>query len=159
MTASHVTFLARSTRVAVLGIALGAALSMGTAETARAQRPVITVGEVSARVRGADARTEQSLRALVTRELERLRLERQGRDQTYVFSAALVRLDARTSGDGARATCVVSGMLRRAGTGAIVAVMQGSGEAEDDRSALEGAKERALEAAVHGAVRHVPDAV
>lgn len=119
---------------------------------------MITVGEISARVPGADARTEQELRLLVSREIDRLRLDGQATQGTYVFSASLVRFDARSSRDGARATCVVSGILRKAASGVIVAMMQGRAAAEDERGALEGAKTRALEGAVYGAVRHVPEA-
>ena len=132
--------------------------SRNVSASASAHGPTITVGEVSARVAGADARTEQALRMLVSREIDRLRLDRQGQGERYVFSAALVRFDARTSHDGARATCVVSGILRKAASGVIVAMMQGRAATEDDRGALEGAKSRALEGAVHGAVRHVPEA-
>jgi len=135
------------------------AIEMAFVPSASAHGPTITIGEVSTRVAGADARTEQAFRALVSRELDRIRLDAAGRSGSYVFSASLVRFDTNTSRDGARATCVVSGVLRRASSGAIVAMTQGRGAAEDDRTALEGAKSRALEAAVHGAVRHVPEAL
>jgi hypothetical protein len=137
---------------------LFAFVGMVFSPTAAAHGPTVAVGEVSTRAKGADARTEQVFRALVSRELDRLRFDRKGRDESYVFSAALVRFDATTSRDGARATCVVSGVLRRANSGVIVAMMQGRGAAEDETDALEGAKSRALEAAVRGAVRHVPEA-
>ena len=81
------------------------------------------------------------------------------RGDAYVLSASLVRLDARESRDGARASCVVSATLRQARTGTLLAMMRGSGTAEDDRNMLEGAKERALEAAVYGAVRRLPEAL
>lgn len=143
-----------------LGVSLWL-LAVGTvlSPNASAHGPTITVGEVSVRVAGADARTEQALRALVSREIERLRLERQGRDESYVFSAALVSFSAKASRDGSHASCIVSGMLRKTASGAIVAVTEGRGAAEDDRGAVEGAKSRALEAAVHGAVRHVREAL
>ena len=134
------------------------AIELSLSPNASAHGPTITMGEISARVAGADPRTERALRTLVSRELDHIRLDAAGRDESYVFSASLVRFDANTSRDGSRATCVVSGVLRKASSGAIVAMMQGRGAAEDDRDALEGAKSRALEAAVHGAVRHVPEA-
>ena len=135
-----------------------AAVAVVLSPSAAAHGPTIRMGEVTARIAGADATTVQDMRALVSRELARLRLDVRGRDDSYVFSASLVRFEAKTSRDGARATCVVSGILRKAESGAIVAMMQGRGAAEDDRQGLEGAKSRALEAAVHGAVRHVPEA-
>jgi hypothetical protein len=136
-----------------------ALLGSSVSREADAGRSTIRVGEVSARVAGADATTEGTLRALVAREIGRLELDHPTRPDAYVLSASLVRLDARTSSEGSRATCVVSATLRRAGTGVLLAMMRGSGTAEDERSALEGAKARALEAAVHGAVRRVPDAL
>jgi hypothetical protein len=126
---------------------------------AHAGRPTITLGEVSAKVAGEGPATESVLRALVAREIGRLQIDHPSRPESYVFSASLVRLEARSSHQGTRATCVVSGTLRRAGSGALLAMMRGSGVAEDERGALEGAKTRALEAAVHGAVRRVPDAL
>lgn len=142
------------TRLVVL-----AALVTSSPFDARAGRPTITLGEVSAKVAGADAATEGVLRTLVAREIGRLEVDRAGRPETYVFSASLVRLETRASQQGTQATCVVSGTLRRAGSGVLLAMMRGSGVAEDERGALEGAKTRALEAAVHGAVRRVPDAL
>jgi hypothetical protein len=136
-----------------------ALLGASFAVDADAGRATIRVGEVSARVSGADSTTEGTLRTLVAREIGRLELDQPSRADAYILSASLVRLEAGTSSAGSRATCVVSATLRRAGTGALLAMMRGSGTAEDDRSALEGAKARALEAAVHGAVRRVPDAL
>jgi len=140
------------------GLFLFASLATLSARVA-AVSPTVAVGEVSAHVAGADASTETVLRGLVTREIQHLRLDQSRRDEGYVFSASLVKFDARATRDGARATCVVSGVLRRAGSGAIVAMMQGRGAAEDGRTALASVKAEALEAAVRGAVRHLPDAM
>lgn len=128
------------------------------AADAGAGRPVVVVGEVSARMAGAPAETERALRALVTREVAGLELEGQ-RGASYVLSASLVRLESRSSAAGAEATCVVAATLRRAGSGAILATIRGRGRAEDEPAAIEGARARALEAAVHGAVRRVPEAL
>ncbi len=137
------------------------AFSMLTAspEAADAARPTIALGEVSAKVAGEGPATEGVLRALVAREIGRLEIDHPNRPESYVLSASLVRLDASTSRSGTRATCVVAATLRRAGSGALLAMMRGSGVAEDERGAVDGAKSRALEAAVHGAVRRVPEAL
>jgi hypothetical protein len=126
---------------------------------AAAARATVTVGEVTAKVSGADARTERMLRSLVARELDRMELDRAPRTETYVLSASLVRLDVRASRDGSHATCTVSATLRNARSGALLAIMRGSGVAEDDEGELESAKQRALSAAVHGAVKRVPEAL
>jgi hypothetical protein len=124
-----------------------------------ARPPSISVGEVTVRSVGGDAPTERKLRFLLGREIDRLRLDMTHRGESYVLSASLVRLDARESPDGTRASCVVSATLRQARTGTLLAMMRGSGTAEDDRDMLEGAKQRALEAAVYGAVRRLPEAL
>jgi hypothetical protein len=124
-----------------------------------ARPPTVSVGEVTVKSAGADVPTERRLRFLLGREIDRLRLDTLRRSDTYVLSASLVRLDAHESGDGARVNCVVSATLRQARTGTLLAMLRGSGTVEDDRDMLEGAKERALEAAVYGAVRRLPEAL
>jgi hypothetical protein len=124
-----------------------------------ARPPTVSVGEVTVKSIGADAATEQRLRFFLGREIDRLRLDTSRRGDAYVLSVSLVRLEARESRDGTRANCVVSATLRQAKTGTLLAMMRGSGTAEDDRNMLEGAKERALEAAVYGAVRRLPEAL
>src|SRR5689334_14506959 len=117
----------------------------------------IIVGEVT--VGELDRSTLGLFRTLVEREIGHLELDRGPRPQGYVFSASLVRLDARATHGGSHASCVVAGALRRAGSGAIVALMHGSGSVDGDRGSLTAIRERALEVAVHGAVRRVPEAL
>src|SRR6185503_8874870 len=92
-----------------------------------ARPPSISLGEVTVKSAGADAPTEQKLRFLLGREIGRLRLDTSHRSDAYVVSASLVRLDARESRDGTRASCVVSATLRQARTGTLLAMMRGSG--------------------------------
>jgi hypothetical protein len=117
----------------------------------------ITIGEITARVEGADAQTEATLRRLVQREIDDLELKRCKRHETFVFSASLIKLDAKTSREGARVSSVVSGTLRSAATGALLATMRGSAVVEDDKTVLEKAKFRSLQTAVHGAIKDVPN--
>ena len=121
--------------------------------------PSITLGEISASAPVTDATTLDLFRFLVEREIARLELDRATKPTHYVFSASLVRLDVHATHDGSNAICVVSGTLRRENNGAIVAAMQGSGSVAGDRSALTGTRARALEVAVHGAVKHLPEAI
>ena len=148
---SHRRFVAGALALGVL-----VAIRIGTAAEAH---PSISVGEISASGPGADGPTLDLLRFLVEKEIAHLELDRGAKPMHYVFSASLLRLDARTTHDGSNALCVVSGTLRHENNGAIVAVMQGSSSVAGDRGALPGTKARALEVAVHGAVRHLPEAL
>jgi len=132
------------------------ALRTGSAAEARTS---IAVGEISARGPEADGATLDLFRFLVQKEISRLELDHAARPARYVFSASLVRLDAHASRDGSSALCIVSGALRRENSGSIVAVMHGTGSVDGDRGALPGTKARALAVAVHGAVRHLPEAL
>src|SRR5260221_322343 len=140
--------LARALMLGTLGASLPGAAS--------AARPTITIGEVSARAPGVDMTTGLPLRMLIEQETGGLEIDQPRRADRYVFSASLVRLDAHASREGSRASCVVSGALRRAGSGALLATMRGSGTVDDDRSAIEGARMKALEVAVHAAIRRLP---
>ncbi len=140
---------------ALLASVLGAASTVFAAEA----HPSIVVGEVSARASDADVATLDLFRWLVEKEIGHLELDHAAKPESYVFSASLVRLDARASHDGSSAICVVSGALRRANSGTIVAVMHGTGSVDGERGALPGTRVRALEVAVHGAVRHLPEAL
>jgi hypothetical protein len=148
---SHRRFVARA-----LSLSLLVALRIGSAAEVH---PSISVGEISASGGAADAPTLDLLRFLVEKEIAHLELDHATKPMHYVFSASLLRLDAHATHDGSNALCVVSGTLRRENSGAIVAVMQGSSSVAGDRSALPGTKARALEVAVHGAVRHLPEAL
>jgi hypothetical protein len=141
---------------AILFAAVFGASRVGTASEAR---PAIVVGEVSGSRAGADDATLGLLRRLVEREIGRLELDHPTRPVSYVFSASLERLDTQSSREGSRAVCIVSGALRRAGSGAIVALMRGSGAVDGDKAGLPGTRARALEVAVHGAVRRLPEAL
>jgi hypothetical protein len=129
-----------------------------TPSSAAPPRVTIAVGEVSAKLAGADSNTESFMRELVSREVDRLRLQG-GRSDAYVLSASLTRFDAAREKDGCRASSVVSATLRRSADGAILAVMHGRGRAEGGRDELAETRSASLEAAVRGAVRHVPEAL
>jgi hypothetical protein len=138
--------------VAAAAVAMFASTIVLAADSTR-----ITIGEVTARVEGADAQTEATLRGLVQREIDGLELKRCKRHETFVFSASLLKLDAKTSREGSRVSTVVSGSLRSAATGALLATMRGSAVVEDDKTVLERAKFRSLQSAVHGAVKDLPN--
>ena len=144
-------------RLVFRAVAAAAVATFASAMVLAADSTRITIGEVTARVEGADPQTEATLRRLVEREIDALELKRCKRRETFVFSASLLKLDAKTSREGSRVSSVVSATLRNASTGALLATMRGSAVVEDDKTVLEKAKMRSLESAVHGAVKDVPN--
>src|SRR5262249_3695557 len=112
---SHRRFVARALALGVL-----VALRIGSAAEAH---PSISVGEISANGPAADGPTLDLFRFLVEKEIAHLELDHATKPTHYVFSASLLRLDARATHDGSNALCVVSGTLRRENSGAIIAVM------------------------------------
>jgi hypothetical protein len=146
-------------RPLLAGALLVSILVANTPSAASATAAPVVVGEVTSGGAGLDGATLGLFRKLVEREIGRLELDQGLRPEGFVFSASLVRLDAHATHGGAHASCVVAGALRRAGTGAIVALMHGSGSVDGERDALAVTRARALEVAVHGAVRRVPEAL
>ncbi len=122
-----------------------------------AGRSSIRVGEV--RTASVDSRLEPKLRALLKKEVDRIGRPSPRHSDAYVLSASLVSADLRREADTSTATCVISATLRREHSGTLVAMMRGSGTAEDDANAPQGALDQALAAAVRGAVVRVPEAL
>lgn len=138
---------------------LSLALAGATPKQATGARARISVGEVTASVAGAAPGTAQLLRRLLTEEVSRLTPPGSAEREGYVLSASLVRLDVRRTTEGAVASSLVSATLRREGSGAILALLEGRGRVQADGDALASARESAIEAAVRGAVRRVPEAL
>jgi hypothetical protein len=144
----------------LLAIAITSACVASAALVLAANPPRVTIGEITARAAGADApNTETMLRAMVAREIEELRLERCKKNESFVLSLSLVKFNATTSRSGAHVSSTVSGTLRSATTGALLASMRGSGTVEDNTPVIDKAKARSLQTAVHGALAHVPDVI
>ena len=122
-----------------------------------ADRPIVGIEARSMVVReGRDL--ERDLRAMVTREVEALRFGKAPRAK-YTLTASLTTLETATDGGKARSSARVSVVLSEARGGALRAVLDGRATAEDAASATARAEQTALEAAVQGAVRSLPDAV
>lgn len=121
-----------------------------------ADRPIVAIEAHSLVAReGRDLKGD--LRAAVQREVDALDLKKAR--ERYVLSASLLRLDTATEGGKTRSTARVSVVLKDARGGAVKAILNGKATAEDSPSAAERAERSALEAAVQGAIKPVPEAV
>ena len=138
------------------GVGLCAALALSV--DARAAERLVALGEVGA---GTSERSEHTdtLRQALQDELDQIDFGRHRPRQRYVISARLVKLDSATDNRAVRATCVVSLVLRRERGSTLEAVINGRATVEETRSETESAKATALRAAVHSAVRRVPETV
>jgi len=140
----------------VLGAVLFASTLLLAAPADGGQRPV-SLGEVTARAPGQSFKP--LFRAAVKRELARIDFGKARPRESFVLSAALVRLHAARRGGGAEATCVVSATLRRARGGELHAILHGRAKAVDGARRTREAELDAMNAAVHSALRRVPDAL
>jgi hypothetical protein len=118
--------------------------------------PPVTVGEVGTRVTRADVDLASVVRKAFERELRALALTTHS--ERYVLSASLIRLDGRIAGGIARTECMISAVLREKKSGAIRAMIEGNARTDGGNSSTE-ATIGAVEAAVRGAARAVPQAV
>lgn len=119
-----------------------------------AERPIVAIEAHSLVAReGRDLKGD--LRSAVQREVDALQF---GKTRArYVLSASLIKLDTSTEGGKTRSTARVSVVLKDAKGGAVRAILGGRATAEDGPAAS--VEQSALEAAVQGAVKPVPDAV
>jgi hypothetical protein len=142
-------------RSIALGIGVSLALVL-LSSSAPAEAPGVSIGAVSARAPGGDyART---LKQALNDELSQAALPAKGRRQSFVLDATLLKLTAEKNRDTARATAVVSVVLRRARDSTLHAMLSGRATAEDAAS-IEATRETALRAAVRSALRGLPQAV
>ena len=140
----------------VLGAVLFASTLLMAAPADGGQRPV-SLGEVTAHAPGRSF--EPLFRAAVKRELSRIDFGEARTRERFVLSAALVRLHAARRDDGTEATCVVSATLRRARGGELHAILHGRAKAVDGARRTREAEIDAMNAAVHSALRRVPEAL
>ena len=139
-----------------------ALLTLATALTSSAvlakEAPIAKV-EVRTLVEREDRDLRQVLREKVESELSHVDLSGAPKGSRFVLSASLVRLETSTKGSASTSSCRVSLMLREAERGALRAVLDGSALAEDAATAKARAESFAIEGAVRGALRALPEAV
>src|SRR5688572_14561045 len=134
-----------------LGIGVSLALVTLTSP-APAEAPALSIGAVSAKVPAGQfaAALKQALRD----ELSQAALPAK-RKSAYVLDATLVKLTGEKNEEGARATAVVSVVLRRARDSTLHAMLSGKATAEESAS-VETTQGTALRAAVKSALRGLP---
>lgn len=140
----------------VAGVMVFALTLLLAAPADGAQRPV-SLGRVTASAPGKPF--EGLFRAAVEREFSRIDFGTAGRHERFVLSAALVRLHAAVRSRATLATCTVSATLRSARGGALHAILRASAQAVDGPRRTRQAEIAAMNAAVHGALRRVPEAL
>lgn len=140
----------------VLGAVLFASTLLMAAPADGGQRPV-ALGEVTAHAMGRSF--VPLFRAAVKRELAHIDFGKAPPRERFVLSAALLRLHASARDDGTEATCVVSATLRSARGGALHAILHGRAKALDGARRTREAEIDAMNAAVHSALRRVPEAL
>jgi hypothetical protein len=145
---------ARTLSCALLSLAL--VLSQATALAKEA--PIASV-EVRTLVEREDRDLREVLREKVESELSRVDLSGAPKGTRLVLSASLVRLETSTKGAASTSSCRVSLVLRDAKRGALRAILDGSALAEDVANAKARVESVAIEGAVRGALRALPDAV
>lgn len=79
--------------------------------------------------------------------------------ERFVLSARLVRLATRKHQDQLETTCVVSATLRDAKSGALFAILRGRGLVQDEATERKPSRLLALNVAVRGALRQLPQAL
>lgn len=126
---------------------------------ADARATPLALGEVTTRVSRQGVDLPGAFRSAIVDELRRVDVSDAPSQERVVVSASLVRLDTETQGARARSTCVVSATLRKARGGALVAILQGKARAEDTAREIPSNELTALRAAVHSAVRGIPEAI
>ncbi len=134
---------------------LGALILLGAAAPCGAHEPPVAVGEV--RDESASGAFSDALRSVLTDAMATTELGRPR--ERFVLSATLLRLDAERVGRGARATALVSLVLRRAREQSLHAVLNGRATAEEESGSLSETRADALRAAVTSALRRLPEAV
>lgn len=136
---------------------LGALLAVSS--PADAGRAPLALGSVTTKVSRRSEGLEQAFRGMVERELTAMDLSNVKSSEHYVLSAALVKMETSSNTERARTTCVVSATLTREKGGALHAVIQGRARAEEAPSEARTAELSAMRAAVHSALKRVPEAL
>ncbi|HTQ05166.1 MAG TPA: hypothetical protein VMI54_14985 [Polyangiaceae bacterium] len=134
---------------------LGALVFFGAAAPCGAHESPVAVGEV--RDESASGAFCEALRSVLTDAMATAELGRPR--ERFILSATLVRLDAERVGRGARATALVSLVLRRAREQSLHAVLNGHATAEEETGSVNETRADALRAAVTSALRRLPEAV
>jgi hypothetical protein len=142
--------------LALVGTALLAA-ALGVAAPADAGSRSIARVEVQSMVTREGRDMRELLRSAVERELGRINWGSGKSRKSFVLSTSLVQLDTERDTKSSKASCMVSVSLRDEKQGALRAMIQGRARAEDSPNSVAQAEDAALEGAVRGAMKGLPE--
>lgn len=135
-------------------------LVLASAPTVQAASPTVSVGDVVVALEGeANAELRRALRSALTAELSQLGERGVVLNRPLVVSATLTTLSSQQREQRASATAAISLALRRADDQVLFAELRGRASAEEQAGTLASVRSAALRAAVHGAVKRLPEAV
>ena len=151
-----------SARALAPAAALFALCSLGLPPPGAAEpAPPVTLTEVNTHVDPAATHLpdlKDLLRRSAETELRSIDWGTQGLRRRYRVSASVVRLESGRDGRVLTASCAVSAAVRD-DRGALLAIVEGRARAEEEGSAPASAERGALEGAVHGAIKRLPEAI
>lgn len=132
---------------------------MALAPAADAAEQPITAVEVSSRVAREGRDLRSSIRQSVEQNLRRVDWTSAADRGPFILTTSLVRLDTSSSSDATRVSCTVSMTLRERKHGKLRAMLEGRGHVESSPGAAATAEAEAMNAAVRGAVKGLPEAI
>lgn len=132
---------------------------MAIAGAADAGEQPIAAVEVSSRVERQGRDLRSSIKQSVEQNLQRVDWTQTKDRGPFILTTSLVRLDTSTVGDTTRVSCTVSMTVRERKRGTIRAVLEGRGHVESAPAATTMAETEAMNAAVRGAVKGLPEAI
>lgn len=121
----------------------------------------VTLAEVTTKVDPAATHLpdlKDLLRKSVEVELRSIDWGKEGLRRRYKLSAAVMQLETAAAGGVLRSSCSVSAALRD-DRGKLLAIIEGRARAEEPGAAAASAERGALEGAVQGAIRRLPEAI
>ncbi|MEJ7730042.1 MAG: hypothetical protein WKG00_12580 [Polyangiaceae bacterium] len=144
---------------AVVAVSLAAAVLF--AAPARSAEPCpVTLGGVASNIRSARAgNVVEAMRKDAQSELDAIDWKKCGVSRKVEVQASLVKLDSRQERGKLRVEATVSATLHDKKSGAMLAVLQGRAETEDQPTAAADAERGAVSGAVRGAITAIPEAM
>jgi len=122
------------------------------------EQPIAAV-EVSSRVERQGRDLRSSIRQSVEQNLQKVDWTQTKDKGPFVLTTSLVKLDTTTAGGSTKVSCTVSMTIRERKRGTIRAILEGRGHVESDPGAATMAETEAMNVAVRGAVKGLPEAI
>lgn len=153
--------LSRALFASLIGLMLAAASSSASSARA-AERPAVSIGDVSVSIDAVAGDTVpelgRALRLALTDELSHV-AELGPMKRPLIVSATLTRLSSERRDERAKASATISLALRRADDQVLFAELRGRASVEQSSGNLASLRRAALQGAVRGALARLPEAV